>query len=656
MNKRRVLRTISLALVTVMLSAFAAAGEVRPQDDLYEAVNGEWLAAAQIPDSKSSVGGFVDLADEVEMLLMADFAAMPEETAAHFEALPEFLKFYAMAADYETRDGQGTQSLTPYLAEIDALNSLADLNASLPGFILCGVPAPLSSGVMADMRDARHYALYISGPSLFLPDVSYYGTPTGDALLQALGQTLETLLQLCGYDGENAARIVEQAMEFDALVKPYMPSSEEKSDYTKLYNPMPLAEFAACSTALDLAGLVEALVPDLPEYVVALHPAYVAALGQVAVEENFPLIKSWMAACTVYGAAPMLSQEMEAAAAAYQMIMTGQAEMDEPQKRAYRLAYAVFNGPVGNYYGQAYFGEDAKRDVTAMAEQMLQVFSRRLQANDWLSPEAVRAALRKLDRMALQIGYPDRLQPEYSLLKVMPAEEGGTVMGNMKAFTRIINEASLAKCGQETDLAYWDVGAATVNAFYNPLANSITFPAAILQAPFYSPDQPDSRNLGGIGAVIAHEITHAFDNSGAKFDEYGSLNNWWTEADHAAFDERIQAMIGQFDGIPFAGGAVNGKLTVSENIADAGGLSCALEICQSLPDPDPRAFFENWATIWRMKAMPQYEQLLLAIDVHAPAKLRANMQASNLDAFYTAFLAEEGDGMYLAPEERVHIW
>jgi putative endopeptidase len=373
-------------------------------------------------------------------------------------------------------------------------------------------------------------------------------------------------------------------------------------------------------------------------------------------EENFDLIKGWMTANMAFGSAAMLSQDIAATAAAYLMAMTGQAEMDDPQKLAYRLAYNTFSGPVGIYYGRTYFGEDAKQDVTAMVAQMLQVYRGRLQSIDWLSEETVRVALRKLDHMALQIGYPDKLQPEYALFEVVPTEEGGTVMGNTREFTRLAAAANFAKCGQETDHAYWDMGAATVNAFYSPMANSITFPAAILQAPFYGFEQSASRNLGGIGAVIAHEITHAFDTNGSKFDEFGSLNNWWTEADYAAFEEKTEAMIALFDGIPFAGGEVNGRLTVSENIADAGGLRCALEICQALPEPDVRAFLENWATIWRMSALPQIEELLLAMDVHAPNKLRANMQISNLDAFYDAFGVEESDGMYLPAEKRVAIW
>lgn len=661
MKKHRLFRPLGLILaLCVTLSLAPATGDSFPltrlEDDFYAAINADWLASATIPADKYIVGGFSDLQVEVEERLMADFAAMSEETAAQFEALPEFLRFYAMTADYATRDAQGALPLAPYLAEIDALESLADLNALLASCILRGIPAPLTVGVAADMGDARRYALYVASPSLFLPDVSYYDTPTGDDLLQTFQQVLGALLQQCGYDEAKAAEIVERALAFDALIRPYALSAEEASDYTKQYNPTAVSDFAGYSSALDLAGLVAALTPDVPELVVLTNPKYFEVLDQVVNEDTFPLLKGWMTATMAYWYSSMLSQDIAATAAVYEMAMTGQQEMDDPQKLAYRLAYSTFSGPVGVYYGRTYFGEDAKRDVTAMVTQMLQVYRNRLQANDWLSGETVEMALRKLDRMSLQIGYPDKLQPTYALFTVVPTEEGGTVMGNVMEFTRLASEANFAKCGQETDPSYWGLGADTVTAFYSTTDNCVTFPAAILQAPFYSLDQSASRNLGGIGAVIAHEITHAFDTNGSKFDEFGSLNNWWSEADYAAFEEKTEAMIALFDGLPFANGQVNGKQTVSENIADAGGLRCALEICQSLPEPDVRAFFENWATIWRMNALPEMEEWLLAVDVHAPNKLRTNVQLSNLDAFYAAFGIEESDGMYLPEEKRAEIW
>jgi len=661
MNKRRILRALSLVLVAViaLTASFAVAGgneAVRPQDDLYAAVNAEWLAAAEIPANKIMVGGFADLTDEVEERLMADFAAMSEETAAQFETLPEFLKFYAMAADYDARNAQGAQPLAPYLAEIEALNSLADLNAALPGLILRGMPAPVNAGVMADMGDARYYALYFVEPSLFLPGVSFYGTPTGDYLLDVFGQVLGALLQQCGYGEEEAAQIVAQALAFDALIKPYMRPDEEARHYDKMYNPTPLADFAAYSSALDLAGLVEALVPASPEKVVVLNPNYYGALEQVLTEEHFPLVKGWMLARMAAQYAGMLSQEMAATAAAYEMILTGQAEMDDPQKLAYRLAESAFSEPVGLYYAHTYFSAEAKQDVTAMVEQLMEVYKGRFQTNDWLSEETVQGALRKLEHMSLQIGYPDELNPIYALFTIVPTEEGGSVLSNMMGITRIVVEDNFSRCGQEHDPTEWGTSAATVNAYFNALTNTITFPAAILQEPFYSPDYSASRNLGSIGAIIGHEITHAFDTSGAMFDEYGSLNNWWTEADFAAFEQKCEAFVAQFDGLLYEGIPINGRQVITEVVGDAGGLSSALEVCQALPDADARAFFEGWATIWRSKLRPEFLELILTISAYPPDSLRVNMQVNNLDAFYAAFDVQEGDGMYLAPEERVAVW
>jgi putative endopeptidase len=655
---------IPLALIILFVIAVADCssnkdgiyGRVRPQDDLYEAVNSQWLATTQIPADRPMVSMFSELATKVEDLLMADFAKMSSQTAAQFDILPEFLKFYALASDYETRNAQGAQPLAPYLAEINALNSLRDLSAALPGFIMRGLPTPINASVAEDMGDARRYALYIESPSIILPDVSYYDMPEGAALLQAFGEIIGELLQQCGYSEQDAARIVDQAMAFDALIKTYEPSAEESSDYTSSYNPMPFANFVALSSALDLDGMVTALVPSRPANVVVENTKYMAAFNQVVSERNFPLIKSWMTANLVFSMAGLLSQDMQAIASEFGMILTGQEEMEDPQIIAYNQAYALFSEPVGLYYGRTYFGEEAKRDVTEMVNQFLQVYRRRLQANDWLSQNTIQAALRKLDNMTLYIGYPDKIQPVYYRLKVKPANEGGTFLSNFMELARVFNENNFSKLGQETDRSYWVTSAATVNAFYSPMKNSITFPAAILQSPQYVPGGSASSNLGGIGAVIAHEITHAFDSNGSKFDEYGSLYNWWTEADYMAFERRIQAMVDQFDGLPFAGGTVNGRLTVGENIADAGGLSCALEVCQSLPHPDYRAFFESWARLWRNKSTPQVAQMLLAMEVHAPSKLRANIAVRNFDLFYTAFSVKEGDGMYLAPEKRVSIW
>lgn len=291
-----------------------------------------------------------------------------------------------------------------------------------------------------------------------------------------------------------------------------------------------------------------------------------------------------------------------------------------------------------------------------MIEKMISVYKDRLEKNNWLSDTTRKKAIIKLDKLGVQVGYPDQIPALYTKYHTVTQEEGGTLLSNALAFSKIELKERFGRWNQPVDRTEWEMSADTVNAYYHPFRNVIVFPAAILQAPFYSLEQSSSANYGGIGAVIAHEISHAFDNNGALFDEYGNLNNWWTEEDLAHFQEKAQAMIEEFDGLSFADGTVNGKLTVSENIADAGGLSCALEAAKTEADHSLADFFVSWATIWRTKAKKEYQQLLLQIDVHAPAKLRANIQPQNLMEFYETFAITEKDAMYLPPEKRVHIW
>ena len=287
---------------------------------------------------------------------------------------------------------------------------------------------------------------------------------------------------------------------------------------------------------------------------------------------------------------------------------------------------------------------------------MIGIYQDRLEKNEWLSKETRTKAITKLNKLGVQVGYPEKIPAFYEKFTTTSKADGGTLVANSRKFSRIVREDNFSRYGKTADRNEWEMSAATVNAYYHPFKNIIVFPAAILQAPFYSLEQSTSANYGGIGAVIAHEISHAFDNNGAKFDEYGNMNNWWTDADLNHFEKLAAKMIAEFDGIEFAGGKVNGTLTVSENIADAGGISCALAAAKKEADVSLDDFFTNWAKIWRTKAREQYQQLLLAVDVHAPAKLRANIQLQNVPEFFETYAITEGDGMYKAPANRVHIW
>ena len=626
------------------------------KDNLYEAVNGEWLKTAKIPDDKPATGGFNDLVDDIDKQLMDDFDAYAEgKEKSEDSCFNEMIKLYRLAKKFDWRKKVGPQPLKRMLASVENLNSYEDYQSQWKNWILAGMPSPISFDIDADMKNATVYALFASSPSLILPDKSYYEAEKKaqhDQLLQLWSSMVEALMDKLGYSKEEAKKIIDDAIKFDALLAPNVKSAEEAADYSKMYNPQTVAELASATDQLDIAAIIKQLVGEEPEKVIVTEPEYFKALNKI-LQGNFELFKNWALIRVIRENASYLDDEMREINGRYGRALSGSKKPVSQRKFAFYLARDMFSQVAGDYYGKKYFGPQAKADVHHMVEQMIKVYKGRLTNNQWLSKDTRDKAILKLDKLGIQVGYPDKIPALYDQFKV---DEEESLIANLNQLTVTANKELFSRWNKPVDRMRWEMSAATVNAYYHPFKNIIVFPAAILQAPFYSLKQSSSQNYGGIGAVIAHEISHAFDNNGSLFDEFGNLNNWWTDEDSAHFKQLAQKMIEEFDGIPFAGQKVNGKLTVSENIADAGGLSCALEAAKTEADFNAQEFFINWATIWRMKATEQYMQLLLSIDVHAPQKLRANIQAENLDDFYTAFDIKPGDEMYRAPEDRVHIW
>lgn len=623
--------------------------------DLYEAVNGEWEQTAQIPADRPATGGFNDLVKDVEETLIGDLNAMAAgQKDVPNARLQEAVKLYALAKDFDRRETEGVAPLVKELDEVAALTSYADYSAKWPEWALLGKGSPVSFDIDPDMKKATEYGLFFGAPSLILPEKGYYqeDNPQGPQLLALWSQMVEKLFVKVGYSAEEAHQVTEEAKQFDALLVPHVKSAEERADYAKMYNPVAWADFTKATDQLDLAKMVSGLVGTEPAKVIVTEPNYLAALNEI-LTDHFALFKSWLLAKTVTGNASLVTDELRILGGEYSRALSGSKEAVNHEKFAYYLTMSYFGQVIGKYYGETYFGPAAKADVEHMVHQMIAVYKQRLEENDWLSPATRQKAIVKLDSLGVQVGYPAKLPAVYDQLKV---SDGLNLMGALDELNKVAAAENFRRFGQPVDKTRWEMSAAIVNAYYHPFMNIIVFPAAILQAPFYSLKQSASENYGGIGAVIAHEISHAFDNNGALFDEFGNLNNWWTEEDQAHFKDLAQDMIKEFDGLPFAGQQVNGKLTVSENIADAGGLSCALAAAKQEADYDPVAFFTNWARIWRMKAHEQYQQLLLSVDVHAPNKLRANVQVQNLADFYQAFDVKDGDAMYKAPADRVQIW
>lgn len=626
------------------------------KEDLYLAVNENWLEEAVIPDDKPSTGGFITLRDGIEELLMKDTKEMAagqlELTNAEQE---QFVKYYQQAMDFEKRNQLAGEPLKGFLDRILALGSLSDLQSLAPEWVLKGLALPFSLMISSDMKNTDVYALYMDVASTILPDTTYYaeGNPAAEQLL-AVYQAMSTqVLTMQGYDEAFANELVEKALAFDRAIVPHVMSAEELADYTIIYNPRPIDEVEAYLDAFSFKQLFNELTHQEVDKVIVTQPKYFEALKDLLSADNFENLKAWMLVKTANGATSLLSEDLRQAGAQYGLALSGSPKAQDATKAAYYTAIGMYDQVIGNYYGQKYFGPEAREDVREMVVQMIEVYKERLENNDWLSQVTIEKAIVKLDAIDILIGYPDDYPEIYTKLIV---DENKSFFENTLDLAALQAQDEFDRWNGPVDRKRWGMSANTVNAYYNPSANLICFPAAILQAPFYSLDQSRSENYGGIGAVIAHEISHAFDNNGAKFDERGNLNDWWTQEDLQQFDNKAQAMIELWDGIEIHGGKVNGKLTVSENIADSGGLTAAIQAAKLEADADLPALFMNWARIWCQKARDQYLSLLLAIDVHSPNPLRANMTPRSMDEFYQAFDIQPNDPMYLPENQRVIIW
>ena len=626
---------------------------VRIQDDLFEAVNAEWLAKTEIPSDRPRIAAFDELVISNEQTLMHDFATIHEFDEP---VMTEFAKFYKKAGDFIERFEFGTEPVKPELEKISAISDFETLTSKFADLILNSqVPVPFGLSVDTDMKDAVHYAMTFSGAGLILPDTTYYADehPRKAELLDFYRTNTVEILREFGFSAEAAQQQVENTVKFDAILAQYVNTSEEWAKYAELYNPVVISDFTSHIKSVPFAQIIEALIGKLPEKIVVYEKRFYENFDQIVNVANFELIKSWMLVKLLRGSTQYLSDDMRILGSDFSRKLSGTSEARSQEKHAFDLATGQFSQAVGLYYGHKYFGEAAKADVQRMTSEMIKVYQERLDKNTWLSRATIDKAIKKLDAMTVFIGFPDKLPEIYQQFTV----SHDSLYSNIARFDVARSHKHYDKFNEDVDKTEWHMPAHMVNAYFSPDSNTIVFPAAILQKPFYSAtEQTPSQNYGGIGAVIAHEISHAFDNNGALFDEFGNMNNWWTDEDFKAFEAKQELMIAEFDGLEIAGSKVNGKLVVSENIADAGGLTAAMTAALREPDADLKAFFTQWGEIWRLKASEEYQQMLLSMDVHAPGKLRANVQASNLDEFFATFDIQEGDGMWRAEAERVKIW
>lgn len=628
----------------------------RPQDNIYLAVNSEWLKKTKIPEDRSRMASFDGIDVNVEKHLMEDLAdfASGKKEVPNVPNMAEAVKLYQLAKDFDKRNSDGADPVQDDLTALEEIRDFSDYNLKAPD-LTTFASMPFGFDVEPDMKNTKVNALYFAGPGTYLPDTTTYETDDAPKLLAILQKQSVNLLTMAGVAEDQAEKYAAAAIKFDGKLAKVVKSSEEWADYPASYNPMAIDEFEGKFKDFKIAYYLKKVIGEEPERIIVEEPRYLDHINELINETNFDEIKGWTIVNFINGVASELSQEFREAAFPFSQALSGQPQLKSGEKQAYQIANGTFSEVVGAYYGQTYFGADAKKDVEDMIHRMLDVYKERLQSNSWLSEETKKKAILKVNTLELKIGYPDKIEEIYNRLKVVPANEGGSLYSNERAFAIEEQKYNIEQLHKEVDRTVWAMPGNLVNACYDPQRNDLTFPAAILQAPFYDLKHDRATNYGGIGTVIAHEVSHAFDNNGAQFDEMGNMKNWWTDEDYAEFKKRTQDEIDLFDGIEYGPVKLNGKQIVSENIADQGGLTAAVEAAKN-ENEDLKKLFENFARVWANKQLTESIKSQTAVDVHAPGPLRANVQIQCQDDFYKVYDVKPEDGMWLDPDQRVAIW
>ena len=625
--------------------------------NFYQAVNKDWLLKTKIPADSPSIDNFYTLDEDIKGKLKKDIKNLGEgKETSDITGMSEFITFYKAASDYKQREKDGLEPLKPYLKEIEDIKDLNDLASKSASLTDKGIPLPFGYDVGTNAENTSQKQIQLTPPSILLPDVSIYKDESSKKqYLTPIETATQKALEMLGYSEKNSKRIVKEALEFDEIIAKYSLSNEEMSESKNLVHPKTAEEINAYSGSFKLYDVIKGIMGRDLETINVPNTKYFENYSKVVNQDNFSKIKSWILVQEAMAASNSLTEDYRLNFASISMAIMGTQKPISKEDTVYEMSVNLFSDVMSVYYGRKYFGEEAKTDVTGMIDKIKNVYRGRLQKNNWLTEGTRNKAIEKLDKMKVFVGYQEDVDPGTKELHLDPNKSFFELSEDIAQFGK---RYTIDHFDDPIDKNKWSGSAFDINAYYNPESNSINFPAGILQAPFYDKNQSTEKNYGGIGVVIGHEITHAFDSNGADYDENGDMHNWWTKADTKAFDKRIKAFEDQWNGLEIYGTKVNGKLTVTENVADAGGLSSTLQVLKTdMTKPNLKDYFENYANIWKQKASLQYNKYTMVQDVHAPNELRVNQQLKNLPEFYEAYpQIKEGDAMYLAPSKRISLW
>lgn len=638
---------------------------VRPQDDFYNYVNGTWAKTAKIPADKPTWGSFHILREKTDENCLLILDNLLKENFAQGTEGQKIKDLYESFIDWKKRDAEGLKPIEGLLTKIDNIKTLADLQKYLEEVTPEGENPICAWGVYADMKDSNMNTVYLGNFSIGMGrDYYQKDNKENTEALQKYQDYVMAIFKVL--KDEKAAEKAKQMVDFERSIAKLMLTNEEDRNPNLSYNPQTMAELSKLVKNINLPQLLKNVGVNTDKVVVSeirLYKQYDKFIN----EKNLPLIKDYLKYQLVADNASNLTKELdELSFNFYSKELQGQQEQRPMNKRALSVINGILGEAFGKLYVEKYFPPKAKEEMVTLVDYLKKSFAQHIKDVTWMSDVTKEKALAKLNKFTVKVGYPDKWE-DYSKLTIEPAAKS-VYYTNLQRVNEWAYQKSLEKVGKPVDKTKWGMSPQTVNAYYNPLYNEIVFPAAILQAPFFNFEADPAVNFGGIGAVIGHEMTHGFDDSGAEFDGDGNLQNWWTPEDKKNFENATKALAKQYDQYePVKGVFVNGTFTSGENIADLGGVNIAFDALQMyLKDKgnvdkisnftQDQRFFISWGTVWRTLSTDKYLTNQVKTDPHSPGYFRSFGPLVNVDAWYKAFDVKEGDKLYKKPEDRIKIW
>ena len=638
--------------------------EVKPGDNFFRYANGTWLKNNLVPPSKTRWGSFDILREESSKRLKTILDEAAANTGAG-KSTQQIGDFYSSGMDSVTLEKLGYQ---PIKTNLDRIAAVKDINGLLNEMVELRLNAVggtwLGLGVTPDRKNVTQYIPQIGQGGTTLPDRDYYlkNDARSTMIRKAYNQHLVNMFQLVGKSASEASRAADAIQRIETALSKAQYARVELRDPYKTYNKMAWKDVSATTPSIDWKMLAEKLMIKGVDSVIVSNPSYLKTIDLLLTALPLEDWKSYVEWNLIRSSAPYLSNNFVEESFKFSSVLSGQKEQTPRWQRMSSLLDNQMGDLLGELYVTKYFKPEAKARMLELVNNLQKVFEERIKNLDWMSAETKERALEKLNAFIKKIGYPDKWK-DYSSIAIDKKD----FIGNVKRVNQWSYNEMVNRLGKPVDKMEWGMTPPTINASYSPSYNGITFPAGILQFPFFDFEADDAINYGGIGAVIGHEITHGFDDQGRQFAADGNLKDWWTKADADKFKLKADEVVAQYNAFTLLDSLhVNGRLTLGENLADLGGLNMAYDAFTRTKQfkenkkidgftPTQR-FFLNWAQVWRSNARPETQAQLLLTDPHSPGEARANGPIVNMDAWYDAFDVKEGDKLYKPKDKRTKIW